>query len=137
MSLKFVAILLMSCFLTGSVVLAQEDMADPREMRLQINLYEEVTERLDEIFSSFSTGYLSAHEARDKVALLRYEYDRQAKPVPKEAKKLYELMRQLLSSVDYYFIHYKRSNREHPGINVKLARDRYELTSFQTRIPFP
>lgn len=109
---------------------------DMESVQHQLQLCDEVMEYLDEVFQSFSEGYLMADDALKKINLLIHKYNMMSEPLPPEAKDLNTLMKQLLSRIEYYFIHFKKSNRENPEINLQIAKTRFEIAQEMARLKF-
>ncbi len=104
------------------------NMSETGDIAHQLELYQQTTKYLDEIFQQFSEGYLFADPALKKVSVLKHEYEKQSQPVPPETQRLHELMKQLLSQVENYFIYHKKILRENPELNLKIAKTTYELS---------
>ncbi|MFC1548473.1 hypothetical protein ACFL5E_00780 [Candidatus Omnitrophota bacterium] len=121
-----------------TLVGAQPNIIEPDVEGIQYLLYisDDATEYLDDLFQKFSDGYVDPDKALEKVSLLRHEYNKLVNPVPKEGEKLHELMNRLLSRVEYYFIHYKRMDRENPLINFQIAQARYEYLQEEHRLRY-
>jgi len=113
-----------------------EAEAARHEVLRQIDLYYQVTEYLDDLFKRFSEGYIEADPALKKVIYFRHEYEKLARPVPEQAKPLYAQTLELLAQVENYFIHFKRVNRENPGINLKIAGAKIKLLQEMERLQY-
>lgn len=133
---KIVVTVLVAAFSSGLPAQAQHEMPDTGDIQHQLKIYGEVTEYLDEVFQEFSEGYMDADTALGKINLLKHEYDKITQPVPKEAEKLHQLVKNLLSQIENYFIYYKKANRENPGINLKVARAKFEASREAERLRF-
>lgn len=106
------------------------------EITRHINIYEETTTRLDEIFSDFSLGHLTADQALEKTILLKHEYSKLVRPLPPGLEDFHDLTMQLLSRIENYFITFKQWNREDPSLNIKIAETRYDLHKELVRIQY-
>ena len=102
----------------------------------QLDLYTELAEYLDDVFREFSQGYLEPDPALKKIHVITHQYNIAVNPVPKEAEKLHELTKQLLSRVENYFIHYKSNFREDPELNRKILETKYELSREAERLHY-
>ncbi|MBD3379729.1 MAG: hypothetical protein GF408_04625 [Candidatus Omnitrophica bacterium] len=107
---------------------------EKEEVMYQLKIYKDVTEYLDEMFRQFSAGHILPHEGLRKTNLLKHEYNKLVRPVPEKAQKLNDLVNQLLSRVENYFIYYERFFRESPEINLKIARSKFELAREADRL---
>ncbi|MBD3296585.1 MAG: hypothetical protein GF392_04390 [Candidatus Omnitrophica bacterium] len=106
------------------------------EVLRHLNIYEETTTRLDEIFSDFSLGHLTADSALEKTILLKHEYSKLARPLPPGLENFHDLTMRLLSRIENYFITFKQWDREDPSLNLKIAETRYELHKELVRIQY-
>ena len=104
----------------------ETDEMKEHDILFQLVLYDEVNDYLDDLFQRFSEGYIEPDAALDKIMVLKHAYAKKAEPVPPEAERLYDLVKHLFSRIENYFIHYKRSYREHPLINLKLAQAKFK-----------
>lgn len=109
---------------------------EKNEIMYQLKIYKDVTEYLDEVFRQFSDGYLDPPTAQHKINLLHHEYNKLVTPVPKAAQKLHDLVQQLLSRVENYFIYRERFFRESGELNYKIAKTKYELLQEADRLMF-
>ncbi|MBD3426106.1 MAG: hypothetical protein GF409_02610 [Candidatus Omnitrophica bacterium] len=105
-------------------------------IRYQLHIVTDVNEYLDDLFLEFSEGYIHPDKALAKVNLLKHEYNKLVEPVPEEGIKLHELMNKLLARIEYYFIHYKRTDRENPQINLQIARARFDFNREEERLRY-
>ena len=139
---KFVLTIVFAAFaascLAAQLAPSSVDMeqAKKEEILFQLQLYSEVTEHLDTIFQKFSEGYVSSDESLSRTSLLRHEYNKLADPYPEEVEKLHELINVLLSRVENYFIYFKRTQRENPELNLKIAITKIELAGEVERLRF-
>lgn len=132
-------IIILLVFFAGTAgVWGQNDIHEPdvEAIRYQLHITKDVNEYLDDLFQKFSEGYVSPDEALEKVGLLRHEYNKLVEPVPQEGKQLHVLLNRLLSRIEYYFIHYKRTDRENPEINLQIAKARFEFTQEEQRLRY-
>ena len=106
------------------------------EIANQIFLYKEVMEHLKDISEKFSDGYLLPDEALKKVTVLRHAYNSEAKPVPNEAKKLVELVNQMFSRLENYYIYFKKSFRERSDLNAKIAESKFRASQEAERLEY-
>jgi hypothetical protein len=133
------AVLLMLSAAAAAPAYAQAMTAEDSEryeMLRQMDLYYQATEYLDGLFKRFSEGYIEADPALKKAIYFRQEYEKLARPVPERAKTLYYLTKELLAQVENYFIHFKRTNRESPEINMKIAGARIKLLQELDRLQY-
>ena len=115
--------------------LEQED-GIKQDILFQLQLYEEISQYMADLFQKFSEGYIEANEALEKANLLKHEYKKRAVPVSSPAENLYQLVMDFLSQVENYFIYFKRANRENPEINLKIARVKFNLAKEADRLYF-
>ena len=104
-----------------------ETQEEAQELDYQLEIASRVTEYVDELFQNFSDGYVEAEIALEKLSLWRNEYNKATEPVPEKADRLHELVNQLLSQLENYFIHYKHKDRENVNINSKIANLSFEI----------
>jgi len=107
--------------------MSAETYDETQEMNYQLDVSSRVTEYVDELFQDFSDGYIEAQIAFEKLSLWRNEYNKATEPVPEKALRLHELVNQLLSQLENYFIHYKHKDRENININSKIANLSFEI----------
>ncbi len=129
-------ILSLLAFAPLRLLYAQGGMMEPDTdgMRYQLQVSKDVNEYLDDLFLKFSEGYIDPDTALEKVGLLRHEYNKMVEPVPYEGERLHALMNKMLSRIEYYFIHYKRADRENPLINYQIAQSRVECLREEQRL---
>ena len=106
------------------------------EVANQVYLYKEVMEHLKGISEKFSDGYLLPDEALKKVTVLRHAYNTEAKPVPAEAKKLFDLVNQMFSRLENYYIYFKKSFRERADLNAKVAQSKFKASQEAERLEY-
>ena len=136
---KWCIIILAILFVFSASANAQQYVFDEPDLdgiQYQLYIYGQLTQYLDDLFRKFSDGYMQPDEALKKVTLLGHEYNKLVEPVPKEAEKLHGLTNILLSRIENYFINWKRSNREDPEINVKIAETKFELLQESERLKY-
>jgi hypothetical protein len=135
---KISFILLLLVLVPLRTICAQGRVIEPDVdgIRYQLQVSKDVNEYLDDLFLKFSEGYIDPDTALEKVGLLRHEYNKMVEPVPQESEMLHVLMNRMLSRIEYYFIHYKRLDRENPLINYQIAQARFEYLREEQRLRF-
>lgn len=135
--LVYIMLFFSACACAQSQPQSQPQAAEEGErVAYQLDLYAELSEYLDDVFREFSQGYLEPDPALKKIHVITHQYNLAVNPVPKEAEKLHELTKQLLSRVENYFIHYKNNFREDPELNRKILETKYELSREAERLHY-
>jgi hypothetical protein len=91
----------------------------------QIFLYKEVMQHISDISESFSFGYNTPDEALKRLIVLRHAYNSKSEPLRPEIVKFNELINQMFSRLENYFIHFKSIYREDPYLNSKIAETKF------------
>ena len=111
-------------------------LSDTEIMHYQLDVTQELSDYLSELFQSFSDGYLESEGALEKLSVYSNDYSLAISPPLDEGKKLYDLMKTLLSHAENYFIFYKRVNRENPDINHKIFMTKQKIARELVRISY-
>jgi len=109
---------------------------DQRVISYQLEISDRVTEYFSELFTDFSGGYIEAGEVLRKLSLAKNEYNLSLGLILPEGERLHELMKKLFSQIENYFIFYKRTDRENPEINLKIAELRFEIYKEVVRLQY-
>ncbi|HPN73199.1 MAG TPA: hypothetical protein PKZ41_04300 [Candidatus Omnitrophota bacterium] len=102
----------------------------------QIYLYREVMQHISDISESFSYGYNTPDEALKRVLVLRHAYNTKSEPLCPEIKRFNDLMNQMFSRLENYFIHFKQIYREDPYLNAKLAETKFYTAEEAERLEY-
>jgi hypothetical protein len=113
----------------------EEEMAARQRERAVIlymlDISGKTTERVQEIFDNFNSSDMDYESAIAETSILMNEYNKAInilpQPLPRESKKLHELMRRLLSQIERYFMFYKRAGREDQAIDYEIFSARNEI----------
>jgi hypothetical protein len=118
----------------------QEEMMSPRAVRdeiaYQVDVVGKVLEHFNALFVDFSEGYLEPDGAMEKLSVWKNEYYKAMDFVVPQGVMLHDLMKQLFSRTENYFIYYNRSNRENPILNSKIANVKFEIMKEITRLSY-
>lgn len=114
----------------NETVLLREKVAD------QIYLYREVMQHVSDISESFSFGYNSPDEALKRILVLRHAYNSKSEPLRPEIMHFNELMNQMFSRLENYFIHFKNIYREDPYLNSKIAETKFYAAQEAERLEY-
>ena len=119
-----------------ATVSSAQTMTVAERVKYQLELYYELNDYLDSVFSEFGQGYIEPDPALKKINVITHQYNIAVRPVPKETEKLHELTKKLLSRIENYFIHYKNNFRENPELNRKILEAKYELSREAERLQY-
>lgn len=108
--------------------------ADKADLQYQLDISAQVTEHLQKIFDKFNDSFMDYQPALERISILKNEYNKAIDPVPEEGEKLHQLMVQLLSRVENFFLHYKKTGREDVELNIKIVKTKFEITKEATKL---
>lgn len=102
----------------------------------QLYLYREVMQHISDISESFSFGYNTPDEALKRVLVLRHAYNSKSEPLRPEVMRFNDLMNQMFSRIENYFINFKQIYKEDPYLNAKLAETKFYTAQEAERLEY-
>jgi hypothetical protein len=123
---------------TSSMLINPSDEMDIVKEKVadQIFLYKEVMQHISDISESFSFGYNTPDEALKRILVLRHAYNSKSEPLRPEISRFNDLMNQMFSRIENYFIHFKTVYREDPYLNSKIAESKFYAAQEAERLEY-
>jgi len=109
-------------------------LANKADILYQLDISAQVTDHLQKVFDEFNDSFMDYQPALERISVLKNEYSKAIDPVPEEGEKLHLLMVQLLSRVENFFLHYKKTGREDVELNIKIVKTKFEITREATKL---
>ncbi len=126
--------ILISLVITAVTVTCALGQAGKGDLLYQLDISAQVTEHLQEIFDEFNNSFMDYQPALERISILKNEYGKAIDPVPEEGGILHDLMVQLLSRVENFFLHYKKTGREDVELNIKIVKTKFEIAKEATKL---
>ncbi len=105
-----------------------------------INLSEDTTLRVREIYDEFQGSFIDYEPAIQKINVLINDYNNTiqslSEDLPAEGGQLDELIKKLLSRIEKYFVHWKSFGRANPYINAQIYQVMAEIGREKERLIF-